>query len=120
MKSAGHAASRQARTSSQGEFHIYRGSLQNSQIKGFGEFKWPDGRHYIGDFQNSQMHGHGKMSWYDSGNTQTKNTYKGDMYANVIQGYGVLSKSNGDSYEGEFENALFNGEGTYIWANSKL
>lgn len=66
------------------------------------------------------MHGHGKMSWYDSKNSQTKNTYKGDMFANVIQGYGVLTKSNGDSYEGEFENALFNGEGTYMWSNPRL
>ena len=66
------------------------------------------------------MHGHGKMSWYDSNNSQTKNTYKGDMFANVIQGYGVLTKSNGDSYEGEFENALFNGEGTYMWSNPRL
>lgn len=35
------------------EYYIYRGNLVNSQIDGFGEFKWPDGRHYIGDFVNS-------------------------------------------------------------------
>ena len=52
VKSAGYIT-RGARTTSQGEYYIYRGSLQNSQIQGFGEFKWPDGRHYIGDFQNS-------------------------------------------------------------------
>lgn len=34
----------------QNQFYIYRGNLVNNQIEGFGEFKWPDGRHYIGDF----------------------------------------------------------------------
>lgn len=42
------------------------------------------------------------------------------MYANVIHGRGLLKRSNGDSYEGEFENAVFNGEGIYQWANNKL
>ena len=37
-------------------FH-YRGDLKESQILGYGEFKWPDGRHYIGDFLNAQMQG---------------------------------------------------------------
>ena len=69
------------------------------------------------------MHGYGKMSWIDihpRTGAQLKNTYKGDMYANVIQGLGYLKKSNGDSYEGEFDNALFNGEGTYNWSNPRL
>lgn len=35
------------------EMYVYRGSLKDSQIQGYGEFKWPDGRHYIGDFVNS-------------------------------------------------------------------
>lgn len=35
------------------EYYNYRGHLQDSQIQGYGEFKWPDGRHYIGDFVNS-------------------------------------------------------------------
>jgi hypothetical protein len=30
--------------------YIYRGTFSNSKIDGKGEFKWPDGRHYIGDF----------------------------------------------------------------------
>ena len=41
------------RIAKQYEYFIYRGQLHNSQIEGYGEFKWPDGRHYIGDFVNS-------------------------------------------------------------------
>ena len=64
------------------------------------------------------------MTWIEvpntSGATPIKNTFKGDMYANVIHGRGYLKRSNGDYYEGEFANALFNGEGVYLWANTKL
>jgi hypothetical protein len=35
------------------EYFIYKGDLEQSQINGYGEFKWPDGRHYIGQFINS-------------------------------------------------------------------
>lgn len=42
------------------------------------------------------------------------------MFANVIQGRGKLTRSNGDVFDGEFENAMFNGEGVYRWANPKL
>ena len=63
------------------------------------------------------------MTWTENSNSvsgQIKNTYKGDMFANVMHGKGVLKRSNGDYYEGEFENALFNGEGLFLWANHKV
>lgn len=46
--------------------YIYRGNLKDSNIDGKGEFKWPDGRHYIGDFSDSVIVGEGKLSWLDS------------------------------------------------------
>ena len=87
------------------EYFIYRGNLEKSQINGYGEFKWPDGRHYIGNFVNSQMHGEGKMTWHANNNEAMKIVFKGDFYSNVIQGTGTLKKSNGDIYKGFFENA---------------
>lgn len=47
VKSAGSRATKQY------EYYIYRGQMENSQIEGYGEFKWPDGRHYIGNFVSS-------------------------------------------------------------------
>lgn len=66
---------------------MYRGSLKDSQILGYGEFKWPDGRHFIGDFVNSQMQGQGKMNWQVEGK---KMVYKGAFLANVFHGDGKL------------------------------
>ena len=37
------------------EFYVYRGTFKDNRIEGKGEFKWPDGRHYIGDFENSPI-----------------------------------------------------------------
>ena len=51
------------------------------------------------------MHGEGKMTWHANNNEVMKIVFKGDFYANVIQGTGTLKKSNGDIYKGFFENA---------------
>ena len=59
------------------------------------------------------------MTWHANNNEAMKIVFKGDFYANVIQGTGTLKKSNGDIYKGFFENAQFNGEGIYIWAGGK-
>ena len=66
---------------------MYRGELKDSQMQGYGEFKWPDGRHYIGDFVNAQMQGQGKMIWHVQGK---KFIYKGHFLANVFHGSGHL------------------------------
>ena len=62
------------------DIYNYRGDLMNSQIQGFGIFRWPDSRNYIGDFVNMQMHGKGKFSWTEEDGTKV--VYKGEMFAN--------------------------------------
>jgi len=89
------------------EFYIYRGNLKDSQIDGKGEFKWPDGRHYIGDFANSAMHGNGKLLWID--HNGQKAIYRGELQANQFHGQGKLTWSNGDIYQGSFENGQYSG-----------
>lgn len=65
----------------------------------------------------AQMHGNGKLSWNEG---EIRCIYKGQLFANVIQGSGILTKSSGDKYKGEFENGVFHGEGEYQWSDSKL
>lgn len=89
------------------ELYIYRGTMKDSKIEGQGEFKWPDGRHYIGEFVNSCMQGYGKLIWHDAKNAQgaaSKSVYKGQFVANIFHGQGKINWGNGDIYEGEFEN----------------
>lgn len=49
-------------------------------MEGPGEFKWPDGRHFIGDFYNCQLHGFGKLLWHDK--YAGKAVFKGNFLAN--------------------------------------
>lgn len=37
--------------------------------------------------------------------------------ANVFHGLGSLQIYNGDTYDGQFENGKFSGEGSYKWAS---
>ena len=46
-----------------------------------------------------------------------KNVYKGQFLANVFHGLGSLQIYNGDTYDGQFENGKFSGEGSYKWAS---
>jgi len=39
--------------------------------------------------------------------------YDGDWYQNKRNGYGILTKENGEKYEGEFSNDKKNGKGIY-------
>lgn len=65
------------------------------------------------------MHGEGKLTWHENSNNKNKPpikcVYKGQMFSNVIHGVGILEKSTGDRYEGEFANGIFSGEGIYRW-----
>lgn len=48
---------------------------------------------------------------------QGKLHYTGSVVAHKMNGQGKLTFSNGDVYEGEFRNGLFDGQGTYTSAS---
>lgn len=64
------------------------------------------------------MHGEGKLTWIERDGTRI--VYKGQMFANVIHGFGIMRKSNGDYYKGEFVNGRYSGQGTYLFADPKV
>lgn len=46
-----------------------------------------------------------------------KITYNGYVVANKMSGFGTLTFENGDKYEGNFKNGIFNGQGTFTSAS---
>ncbi|MGT2950487.1 hypothetical protein BU202_04045 [Streptococcus cuniculi] len=46
-----------------------------------------------------------------------KMTYNGTVVANKMSGQGNLTFENGDKYEGQFQNGIFNGKGTFTSAS---
>lgn len=55
-------------------------------------------------------HGKGKMEWLNN------YVYEGDWENNKRQGYGRLTLSDGDTYQGQFKADMFDGVGEYHWA----
>ena len=56
----------------------------------------------------------GVFGWFQSGNPKIDDRYIGPTTLGIPEGRGILSKRNGERYEGEFLNGLFHGNGTYI------
>lgn len=46
-----------------------------------------------------------------------KINYNGYVVANKMSGFGKLTFENGDKYEGNFKNGIFNGQGTFTSAS---
>jgi hypothetical protein len=59
------------------------------------------------------MYGQGKLIFLDQ--FKGKAVFKGAFKANQFHGIGKLLWSNGDSYEGFFENSNYHGEGLFKW-----
>jgi hypothetical protein len=58
-----------------------------------------DGSRYTGEFKNGEMTGEGFKQWADG---RVYKTYQGEFQFNSREGQGVLTKKNGDVYEGTF------------------
>ena len=67
---------------------------------------------YNGDFNEEKEHpdGHGKMTW-DNGVS-----YEGDWENGVYNGFGSKLYSRGGGYVGHWENGIRKGEGTHLFA----
>lgn len=110
----------------------YVGEWAKNKLNGYGTYHWPDGSYIRGYWKDGLIHGHAtnydrlnrtfivgnyendKLSGYARVDL-TENTYYGHCLNDKYHGYGTLLFSNGDSYEGYFENGCFNGTGIYCW-----
>ena len=112
---------------------IYKGTIHNNIIEGYGTFLFPTGSKYIGELKKGLRDGKGiyeneKNKIYYNG--QWKNglkngkgilkkdnlIYDGEWVNGIINGFGNIKwlKSN-NTYEGYFKNSLLNGNGFMIW-----
>ncbi len=112
----------------------YQGDCQNGKAQGLGKAIGKD--MYEGEFVQGLPHGKGTYTWadgerfvgsFDKGIPQIPHSgcyvadprlrgrYQGACQNNKAHGRG---KATGiDTYEGEFNNGLTEGQGTYVWSN---
>lgn len=79
-----------------------------------GLLKYRNGDYFNGTISNDQiMDGHGKIT-YDNG------TYEGDFKNGYFHGQGTYTKADGTwIYKGSYENGYMNGSGTEYWPKEK-
>jgi hypothetical protein len=80
------------------------GQFQGGEINGMGLKKWPenDGRVYKGCFLEGEMHGEGSIDYGRTSERSGDKTYVGQFHLNSREGQGVLTKTNGNVYKGNF------------------
>jgi len=90
----------------------YEGNFINNTLYGEGKSFSEDSSFYEGGFESSSRHGHGILKSKDG------SIYEGAFDYDHRTEKGKLTYANGDVYEGDFHNNLFDGQGTFVWANA--
>ena len=116
---------------------VYEGELMQKYPNGKGKMIWPDGATFEGQFLNGcrvngQFHyPNGVIVIYEGGFQKNmrqgtaKEVYpNGDMFVgeflNDERKKGIYTFADGRVYEGEFENALYEGRGKQTWPDGTL
>jgi hypothetical protein len=95
----------------------YEGQFKNGQIEGIGTYTYPSGGVYKGEFLKGFPNGDGILT-EANGNTlegyrkRNKDTNKVEMIGPVI-----YTLTNGDIYEGQWNNSTPNGSGKFTYSN---
>ncbi|KAA0172297.1 hypothetical protein FNF27_06096 [Cafeteria roenbergensis] len=95
---------------------VYTGEFLNNLRHGKGQLRRSNGDVYIGHFQNDLFHGKGTLSLSEhrvGGREVIGWKYSGTFAQGLKQGKGLLLDGEGGVYEGEFQNDLYHGEGTF-------
>jgi hypothetical protein len=87
----------------------YTGEFINGEITGQGIKQWTDNRIYKGEFREGELHGQGTMFYNVDHPMQKDKTYQGQFHLNSREGQGLLTKKNGDVFEGNFSGNHPNG-----------
>ena len=86
----------------------YEGTFVNNRFEGTGVRKYSDRTIYIGQWQNGMRTGNGGF-WFVDG------SYFWGIWRFDKMVRGMLRLQNGDIYDGEFKDGVFEGYGKYHW-----
>ena len=92
---------------------MIRGDFALNKLNGLGEYHRKDGSIYSGSFYGGYPQGNGRETFID------ESFFEG-YYFKGKKKYGKFIWKNKNSYEGNFDNDLFNGKGIYKWGDKKM
>jgi hypothetical protein len=95
-----------------GDGSTYEGEFYEGEIQGIGLRRWPDGTTYSGQFVKGEMYGEGV---YLSAKGEK---YEGEFRDNKRWGKGELTHANHDFYQGDFVAHKPNGHGKMVYASN--
>ena len=103
---------------------IYKGRLVDGQMHGYGVLNYhaenaKERVRYEGEFKENQPNGKGKMIW------RSGETYVGDWVNDTKEGFGIMHYNPIDdptrlSYEGEWKDGSFHGQGQMKFRDGRL
>ncbi len=106
----------------------YIGPFENAKPKGRGTFSFQNGDMFESNFDTDE-NGNLTISGDVVYRWRNGNMYKGEfrisgpednLHSFVLCGKGTFIFATGDSYEGDFQNDLFNGTGTYRFTDGSI
>ncbi|TNV83638.1 hypothetical protein FGO68_gene7791 [Halteria grandinella] len=109
-----------------GKTLVYHGYISNDSfaLNQEGELLWISQANsqvlqkFNGQFENDRIHGEGQLIFRDEYGGFAE--YQGMLQNNQFEGQGTLKLSNGDIYEGSFQNSLYNGIGKIVFGNQRF
>jgi len=96
----------------------YKGETKDNKMHGNGKFTFDDEYVYEGMFENGKRVGRGKLYFPDSEDAKMYEGFFNDEFTCDIEG--KILYSNGDIYEGFWNDGMYHGHGKYIYANGNI
>ena len=96
----------------------YKGETKDNKMHGNGKFTFDDEYVYEGMFENGKRVGRGKLYFPDSEDAKMYEGFFNDEFTCDIEG--KILYSNGDIYEGFWNDGMRHGIGKYIYANGNI
>lgn len=77
------------------------------------------GNRYIGEYKDDKPWGHGEM-YFSNSDADKRKSYNGEWVNGLFEGEGTLVYNNGQAYVGSWSSGMRNGKGTEYYANGDI
>ena len=94
---------------------IFDGMNVDGERHGYGVCCFPSGIIYEGTWVNGKMSGRGIL-WRSNGSL----LYAGDIYNDIITGFGIHISRDGSKYKGEFKDNMRHGHGRQMYSDGRV